>query len=207
MLRLIFAGFLFLLSLLTVFKAPTNFFFRVQVAVTEFPWLFIAASMILLASCYWQEKYKGLTATVTLIALALSFMPVIRAYMRSSTLRDEMTVQFPGGDDDAKDQLASPFSFWQMFSGMSEEVVPSQHVYRRDGAHSWDFDFYASATKAKSPCVIVIHSGSWSSGDNKEFPQLNSYLANRGYNVAAINYRLPPPYQTPTQIEDIGLLI
>ena len=37
--RLIISIILFLLSLLTVFKAPTNFFWRVAVAVTEFPYI------------------------------------------------------------------------------------------------------------------------------------------------------------------------
>lgn len=53
------------------------------------------------------------------------------------------------------------------------------------------------------PCVIVIHGGSWSSGDSKQLPELNSYLAAKGYNVAAINYRMAPKYQTPAPVEDV----
>jgi acetyl esterase/lipase len=48
-----------------------------------------------------------------------------------------------------------------------------------------------------------VHGGSWSSGDSKQLPDLNSYLAQKGYNIAAINYRLAPKFQTPSPVEDI----
>jgi acetyl esterase/lipase len=53
------------------------------------------------------------------------------------------------------------------------------------------------------PCIIVVHGGSWSSGDSKQLPELNSFLAAKGFNVAAINYRMAPKYQTPAPVEDI----
>jgi acetyl esterase/lipase len=53
------------------------------------------------------------------------------------------------------------------------------------------------------PCVVVVHGGSWKSGDNKQLPELNAYLANAGYHVAAINYRLAPKYRSPLPIEDV----
>jgi acetyl esterase/lipase len=50
---------------------------------------------------------------------------------------------------------------------------------------------------------VVIHGGSWSSGDSKQLPELNSYLAKAGYNVAAINYRKAPQYQNPLPVIDV----
>jgi len=64
-------------------------------------------------------------------------------------------------------------------------------------------DFFPSQITGKCPCVIVVHGGSWSSGDSKQLPDLNHYLAKKGYNVAAINYRLAPKYQTPAPVKDI----
>ena len=49
----------------------------------------------------------------------------------------------------------------------------------------------------------MVHGGSWSGGDSKQLPELNPVLAKQGYNVASINYRLAPKYQTPAPIEDI----
>ena len=54
-----------------------------------------------------------------------------------------------------------------------------------------------------APLVIVVHGGSWESGDNKQLPELNSYLAHKGFNVAAITYRLAPQYKSPAPSEDV----
>jgi acetyl esterase/lipase len=64
-------------------------------------------------------------------------------------------------------------------------------------------DFYPASVAGKRPCVIVVHGGSWSSGDSKQLPELNNYLAAKGYNVASINYRMAPKYQSPAPVVDI----
>jgi acetyl esterase/lipase len=100
--------------------------------------------------------------------------------------------------------LMYPFSFFKMFSGV--EITPVTYksfVYKKtDSGKELAFDYYPSSSKLPSPVVIVIHGGSWAEGDSKQLPALNSYLANRGYNVAAINYRLAPGFQSPAPVED-----
>jgi acetyl esterase/lipase len=54
-----------------------------------------------------------------------------------------------------------------------------------------------------APCVIVIHGGSWRSGDSKQLAPLNAYLAAHGYIVAAINYRLAPRWRFPAARDDV----
>jgi acetyl esterase/lipase len=49
----------------------------------------------------------------------------------------------------------------------------------------------------------VVHGGSWKGGDSRQLPELNSLLAKKGYNVAAINYRKAPECQSPSQLEDV----
>ena len=73
-------------------------------------------------------------------------------------------------------------------------------------------DFYPAQDQGAEfilprPCVIVVHGGSWAGGDSKQLPELNSYLAAKGYNVAAINYRMAPKWQTPAPVEDIEAAI
>jgi acetyl esterase/lipase len=63
--------------------------------------------------------------------------------------------------------------------------------------------FYPSALGGKRPCVIVVHGGSWKSGDNTQLPELNSILSREGYHVAAINYRLAPDSQSPAPVQDV----
>lgn len=207
MLRLLLPVLFLIISSLSVIRAPSNFFWRMQVAVTEFPLVTISASLVLLVTCLWLGKYRTAAIIISSIALILFTVPVARAYVRAGELDTQLRSTFPGSED-AENSLSSPYSFWRMVSGMQyTTVTPFNYPFRSEGTRTWDFDFYPSSSKEKSPCVIVIHSGSWSSGDNKEFPELNSYLANRGYHVAAINYRLAPEFKSPSQIEDVSLLI
>jgi len=48
-----------------------------------------------------------------------------------------------------------------------------------------------------------VHGGSWCAGNSQQLPELNSYLANAGYSVATINYRLVPAYKSPAPVEDV----
>ena len=53
------------------------------------------------------------------------------------------------------------------------------------------------------PGVLVIHGGSWQSGDNTDFMALNAYLAARDYIVVSINYRLAPKWKFPAGRDDV----
>src|SRR4051812_38577403 len=116
MIRLILALILFLFSLLDIFKAPTNFTWRMSVAVTEFPYIFFMAALTLLISAYWTEKYKVPVMLISFVSFILFTLPVIRTYQRVSNLPAELSAVFPSKNKD--DQLQQPFSFWKMFTGI-----------------------------------------------------------------------------------------
>jgi acetyl esterase/lipase len=201
MIRLLFAILLFLLSLLVVFKAPTNFTWRVSVAVTEFPYLFFLSAFALLVSVYWAEKYKIPVTIISLISFVFFVLPVIRAYQRASGLQAELSNVFPS--ENKVGQLEQPFNFLKMFSGIGGKEVEYKNItYKTVLGKTLTLDYYKTETTKKVPCVIVIHGGSWAEGDSKQLPALNNYLANKGYNVAAINYRLAPQYCYPAPVED-----
>jgi acetyl esterase/lipase len=76
------------------------------------------------------------------------------------------------------------------------------YVARTGG--SLELDLYQpNAPGAPAPCVVVIHGGSWAGGDSAQLPGLNSYLAARGYVVAAISYRLAPEHPFPAARDDV----
>ncbi len=198
--RLIVTGLVFLLSLLTIVKAPTNFFWRVAVAVTEFPYFMITLSLTIVVLSFWSVKYKGIVISLSLVAFIFSCLPVIKAYAVGNKLKTEFEKIFPYTEN--KDQLQSPFGFFTMFSGIGiKQIEPEIISYKSLTEKKLVFDYYRSG-KEKAPCIVVIHGGSWREGDSKQLPDLNGYLANRGYNVAAINYRLAPKYKSPAQVED-----
>jgi acetyl esterase/lipase len=71
-------------------------------------------------------------------------------------------------------------------------------------------DFYravgTAAGRSPRPCVVVIHGGSWVSGnrlDDGTTRWLNDWLAGLGYAVASIDYRLSPQFQWPAQRDDL----
>jgi acetyl esterase/lipase len=49
----------------------------------------------------------------------------------------------------------------------------------------------------------VIHGGGWDSGNRSQLTDLNFWLSQRGYAVAAISYRLAPSHIWPTQRDDV----
>ena len=49
--------------------------------------------------------------------------------------------------------------------------------------------------QCKVPCLIAIHGGGWSMGNEKKFAMMAAFLASKGYVVACTAYRLRPEYQ------------
>ncbi|MES2512837.1 MAG: alpha/beta hydrolase [Bacteroidota bacterium] len=198
--RLVIAVILFLVSLLVVCKAPTNFFWLVQVAVTEFPWISTLVTLLFFVFCLNAASYRLPTLMILGVAFVLFALPMIQAYARGNNLQQELNTVFPS--EKKSNELKQPFSFFKQFTGVGvKEVTPVIYTYKTLPERKLNIDFY-SGGKEKAPCIIIIHGGSWSSGDSKQLPDLNSYLANRGYHVAAINYRLAPTYKFPAPIED-----
>lgn len=204
MIRLIIAVLIFLLSLLVVFKAPTNLLWRATVALTEFPHLFIIASLLLAATCYWYSSYKLPVLTLSLISFIIFSSTIVRAYNRASSIEGSLITTFGNKNySKLKDPLPTAFSFSTLFTGINNKTVEYKSIpYKKVNDLQLSFDFYSSNTNEVAPCIIIIHGGSWREGDSQQLPKLNSYLANRGYNVASINYRKAPEYTNPAPIED-----
>ena len=204
MIRLIFSIVLFLFSLLLIFKAPTNILWRATVALTEFPHLLILASLLLAATCYWYSSYKLQILTLSLISFIIFTSTLVRAYNRASSIEGSLATTFGNKNySKLKKPLKSAFSFFTLFTGLDNKTVEYKSIpFKKTDKLQLSFDFYSSNNNEVSPCIVVIHGGSWREGDSQQLPKLNSYLANRGYNVASINYRKAPVYNNPAPIED-----
>jgi acetyl esterase/lipase len=65
-------------------------------------------------------------------------------------------------------------------------------------------DIYHPTTAMTSvPALLYVHGGGWTKGDKASGWREIWELVNRGYLVAAVNYRLAPEYKFPAQIEDV----
>ncbi|MFD0766565.1 alpha/beta hydrolase fold domain-containing protein [Mucilaginibacter lutimaris] len=193
---------LLLASLLTVFKAPTYHLWLLAIAVTEFPLIFVGITGVLTIACCWVEKYQSVSVMIGMVTLILFISPVVRAYVASSAIKQNFNKAFGPGSTIIKGDNTQPvFNFAKLLKGAGQQLPYSVLTY--SNINKLTLDFYPARVGGKKPCIIVVHGGSWSSGDSRQLPELNSYLAAEGYNVASINYRLAPQYKAPLAIEDV----
>jgi len=197
MIRFYFILIFFLISLLSFLKAPAYYLWLLAIGVTEFPLIFAGITSLLTLWGIWVQKYQFAGTVLGLVTIVIFLSPIIRAYWITKDLQVNM--------DKALNTLTAnetPFSFTKLFAGKKD--IPYKEIeYVKYKDTAMRLDYYPSQVIGKKPCVIVVHGGSWAGGDSKQLPELNSELASKGYNVAAINYRLAPKYQTPAPVEDI----
>lgn len=205
MLRLLLIFLLFLISLLAVLPAPTYHLWILAILVTEFPYVFIVLTIIFYLFKSRLIGYKRAGNLLAFIALILFLSPVFRAYIVAAKLPADLKLSL--GNEDAYlkfPHLKKPYSFFSMFSAIDDKAIaPQTYTYHQYSDIDLQMDFYSVKAASKKPCVIVIHGGSWSGGDCKQLPELNSYLAKRGYQVASVEYRLAPQYKNPQPVEDV----
>jgi len=201
MTRLILLSILFLLSLLIIFRAPTNLSWYVSILVTEFCWVFIVLIAFLLFIRFGAARFYLPANLIGIVSIVIYLLPIIQAYRVAADVKKNLPDAFPTKMEDE-----APFNPFQMITGIGAKKVPYTTL-TYDSAKSLTLDFYGSQVEGKRPCIVVIHGGSWAAGDSKQLPELNSEMAKWGYHVASINYRLAPANKYPAPIEDVSAAI
>lgn len=202
MFKLLVACFLFLISLLTIFPAPAFYLWLLAIIVDEYPWIFIAILLIILCISFNSEVYRTASVAMSIITIGIFLYPIVCSWLLSRSLPISLKTAFDTEAANSKIIDFPPFSFGRFLRG--KEVVPYKTLtYKKTKDYDLTLDFYSAVQEGKKPCVIIIHGGSWKSGDSKQLPELNSLLAAWGFHVAAINYRLAPKFQSPAQVEDV----
>jgi len=190
-----------LLSLLSVFSAPTYHTWLLAVMVTEFPLIFMGIALVLILMASITDRFKTAGTVISVLALILFASPVARALLIADNLRIELNQAFKGTD--VSTPTDPPFSFWKLATRGKSIAKYNTLRYADDAGPAATLDFYQADSSGMRPCVVVVHGGSWSSGDSKQLPELNTYLANRGYHVASVNYHKAPEWQSPKSLEDV----
>ena len=206
MTRLILTSVLFLLSLLTLFRAPTNFFWYVAIVVSEFSWIFLGLLLLVCLCIPLLPGWKILNWSLTTATVFLYLYPIVAAYIIASDLNKEIDKAFHASplpvSVPVPVSLSPPYSFHRSLTGIFEkQIVPRKIEY--DSTEKLKFDLFAIENGRFKPCILVVHGGSWAGGSSEQIPELNSRLARLGYAVAAVNYRLAPQYHFPAPMEDV----
>lgn len=210
--RVVLGGICFALSLLVLIPTPTAFLWKPTILVTEWGYWFIPLALLPLWSG-WQRSWCGrIGALCGLCAAFLFLLPLFMAISITQQIQVDLAETF-GKTVPASRLYAparpGPLVLVDFIRGVhSPEVTISRQTYVKAKNYELVVDLYHPPhQKELAPGIVVIHGGSWNSGDSTQLVPLNSYLAARGYVVAAINYRLAPKWPFPAALEDIRTAI
>lgn len=98
-----------------------------------------------------------------------------------------------------------PFSPWAWLTGGPSPDVPIERdVPLVSGV---DADVYRAAGTGPHPWVVVVHGGSWRSGDKGEVPRVSRALGAAGYTVFDLRYPLAPAAPFPAAVDHVRCAI
>lgn len=205
MIRIILIIILFIASLVNFFPVFSKHVWYVGIAVPEFPWIFMLVALALFFWSWYSKKFRVFSLILSGFTFMILTSPIIRAYNVGSHLDQDLENSFGVVDSDMSGfHQKKPFSFFQMFTGNGAKDIPFKtYHYSKNGGVDLTLNFTPSAVSGIRPCLIVVHGGSWTRGNNSEIAAANNYFANAGYQVATINYRLAPKFSSPAQQEDL----
>jgi acetyl esterase/lipase len=134
------------------------------------------------------RKSSIVVAAVCATVLAVSLVPVAQATRTASAEGVPLSLSRYVAD-------LSPVP--ERFADSSPETVP----YARSGGEALKADVWEPPSDGRGPdvaarrraAVIVVHGGGWRSGERSDFPSWDAWLADEGYVVFDIDYRLAPP--------------
>ena len=148
----------------------------------------------------------GITVGLCAAAVILLCKPAVQAWRLGRTLDATLDAAF--GVPPAPPPCPA-FSLAAAVVPRNPAPVAVETMQYADGLA---LDFYrppaaaGAAGRSPRPCVVVIHGGSWVSGnrlDGGTKRWLNDWLAGLGYAVASIDYRLSPEFKWPAQRDDL----
>lgn len=207
-----FAVVVFLLALLTVLPPPTYNLWKASIAAGELGHILAALGLLAFLPGWTRTPVATTAAFIGAAASLLALSPLARALPVATGLPDRLASAFgavqplslPGSLPRTK-----PLLFRTLVGTPSSPEVRMRTIQFivRDGQPLM-LDMYRRDREASAaPLVVVIHGGSWRSGAKGDLPALNSYLASRGYAVAAVSYRFAPANPFPAATEDVNAAI
>ncbi|WP_438011103.1 alpha/beta hydrolase [Sorangium sp. So ce321] len=207
-LRLLLGGLFFGVAVLGIFKVPLGVLWKPAVAATEWGHALAVIpllALLLLPAGPGAKRWIALGLTALAVPLLLSSLA--RALVCAKRVEGELAARFgaaaprelPGAP-----ARPAPIVPGDLLSVSTPRVAPTRYVYREVEEGALHLDLYRRAdVPGPLPVVVVIHGGSWNSGDSSQLAWLNGYLAARGLAVAAIDYRLAPRHTFPAQRDDV----
>ncbi len=184
---------------LTAVRVPVAVNWRLALVAGEYGhWLAILPLALGVGAWWGRGAFPGLAGVTALLCTGALVLLLKPAWQAAGVARG-LPHALPAAWREAAPARA-PFAWGALFNGRAPAARPSE---THEFAPGLKLDFYRPDGRDEpAPCVIVIHGGGWDSGDKTQLPGFNHWLAERGYAVAAISYRLAPAHPWPAQRED-----
>ncbi|AUX42370.1 alpha/beta hydrolase [Sorangium cellulosum] len=208
-LHLLLAFLLFGLGVLAVFRVPLGVLWKPAVAATEWGHVLAVAPLVslLLSARGAAGAHRWIAPALAVLAALLLLSSLTRALLYARGLERELAAKLGAArppEVHGAPARPAPIVLRDLLSVSTPRVAPTRHLYREVDGRALHLDLYRSpGAPGPLPVVVVIHGGSWNSGDSSQLAWLNGYLAARGLAVAAINYRLAPQHTFPVQRDDV----
>lgn len=194
-------------ALLAVLPAPTTLLWFVAIGVTEWGHLLAVAALAPLLPGWRRTRAGWLGGVFGALAALLLLSPLLRATLVARQLPGQIAAAFgtlPPRFASNAPARATPLVLADLVRGVAVPPLTFERVtYATHGGLALTLDVYRPPAAAPTPGVLVIHGGSWSSGESTQLAALNGYLAQRGYLVAALTYRLAPAAPFPAAYDDV----
>jgi acetyl esterase/lipase len=206
-LRLAAGGLSALLALLAIFEAPTYTLWKAAVGVTEWGHLLALAALAPLLPGWRRSRTGQLGGALGLGAALMALTPLLRALPVAQALPGRLAAAF--GPPPAHMGRPAPLVAADLLRGVDLPALsPRTIVYAQSDGQQLALDLYpALGAAGPAPLVMMIHGGSWTSGDRSDLAPLNRYLAGRGYAVASPSYRFAPRWPFPAARDDVRAAI
>jgi acetyl esterase/lipase len=204
-LRLAIATLLFALGLLVVVPAQNLVMWIMTVGVTEWGQWLVLVALVLLAWELWCAcgKCRFITSFLCVLAIGLFVLPFMEAISISHELPGGLKQAFGPRPTDSG-VPPGPLRWTRLWGSFQRSDVKQQSLqYPGGDGTPLALDFYSNGTPGERPCIIVVHGGSWHTGNEKELGAWDPRLASLNYRVASIAYRLAPQSRWPAQKEDL----
>ena len=194
---------------LTRIAPPTEFLWKLSIAATEGGhWLAIAA--LLPAIPRGGHRIIGKVGGVFgFAAVTLFLVPLYQVHQLSADLPPQITSTFGKEVRErgrfSEDARPAPFNVSDMLGSVSSRPVRlEERTFNTTDGEKLTLDVLRPGYEhGPLPGVLVVHGGSWQSGNSREFLALNGYLAARDFVVFSINYRLAPEWKFPAGRDDV----
>jgi acetyl esterase/lipase len=178
------------LGVLAVVRAPTLPLVFLAVGATELGHWFAGLAILLAV-----VAHSPGTSIVAWAAAALLLTPALRAWRAAPALRQKLRDAFGVGEP--------TFRWRDLFRWPIPHRARGERVVIEGLGGPLAFEFYPARGTARAPVVVLVHGGGWMAGDVRELTGWNAWLAERGYAVAVVEYRLIPTGMWPAQREDV----